>query len=458
MKRKNLLIIVGSVLVFIIIIWIFANPAETGGGTITIEASKGEFVIDVTTTGELEARSSEKIMGPNTMGLRNARIWEVTIEDIVPDGTVVDSGDWVATLDRSDLENKIKDQELEVEKLQTQFVKTQLDTTMTLRTARDELINLEYQLEEKQIVVDQSIYEPPATQRQVKIDLEKTKRTLEQTTENYKLKSEKAKAEMKEVTANLAKAQRKLDEFNKVKEEFVVRAPKSGMVNYKKGWDGKKQGVGARVSTWENVVATLPNLSAMNSKTYVNEIDISKVSVGQQAEIEVDAFPGKRLTGVVHTVANMGEQLNNSNAKVFEVIIQVDGYDSILRPSMTTKNRIITEVLESQVYVPIECVQANDSINYVYKGSKKQQVIPGKSNENDIVILAGLEEGDEIYLEPPANAEKWSVRLLDDKVIAQYQQMEEVKEASDKNKMRSQEDRANTKGKGRRGKGRPQGK
>jgi multidrug efflux pump subunit AcrA (membrane-fusion protein) len=457
MKRKNLLIILGSVLVFIIIIWIFANPAETGGGTITIEAQKGDFVIDVTTTGELEARSSEKIKGPNSIGLRNARIWEVTIEDIVPDGTVVDSGDWVATLDRSVLEDKIKDQELEVEKLQTQFVKTQLDTTMTLRTARDELVNLEYSLEEKQIVVDQSIYEPPATQRQAKIELEKTKRTLNQAIENYKLKTEKAKAEMMEVSANLAKAQRRLDEFLKLQSEFIVKAPKSGMVNYKKGFDGKKQGVGSRVGSWENVVATLPNLSAMNSKTYVNEIDISKVSVGQTTEIEVDAFPGKKLTGVVHTVANMGEQLENSNAKVFEVVIQVDGYDSILRPSMTTKNRIITEVLESQVYVPIECVQANDSINYVYRGSKKQQVIPGKSNENDIVILAGLEEGDKVYLEPPANAEKWSFRFLDDNVIVQYQQKEEVKQEGKKQEIKKQDEQSKN-GEGRKGKRKPQGK
>lgn len=418
MKRKNLFILLGAVLVFVAVLWIFAKPADTVGGTIKVEAAKGEFIIDVTTTGELEARSSEKIMGPNPIGLRNARLWQLRIEDIVPDGTVVDSGDWVATLDRSDLENKIRDQELEVEKLQTQFVKTQLDTTMTLRTARDELINLEYALEEKQIIVDQSIYEPPATRRQVKIDLEKAQRSLDQALENYKLKSEKAKADMKEVTANLAKAQRELDEFMILKKEFVVKAPKAGMVNYKKGWDGKKQGVGAQISTWENVVATLPNLSAMNSKTYVNEIDISKVQVGQSAEIEVDAFPGKRLTGLVHSVANMGEQLSNSNAKVFEVIIQVDGFDSILRPSMTTKNRIITEVMESVLYVPIECVQANDSINYVYKNSRRQQIIPGKSNENDIIILAGLEEGDEIYLQPPADADEWSMSLLDESVVA----------------------------------------
>ena len=413
MKRKNIYILLGSLIVIIILAWIFSGTDDTTSGTIKVEVQKGQFIIDVTTTGELEARSSENIMGPNTMALRNARIWQLIIEDIVPDGTVVDSGDWVATLDRSDLENKIRDQDLEVEKLQTQFTKTQLDTTMTMRSARDELINLEYNLEEKKIVMDQSIYEPPATQRQVKIDYEKTKRTLEQAIENYDLKYQKARAEMREVSANLAKAQRKLDEFINLMKDFTIKAPKSGMVNYKKNWDGKKQGVGAQFSSWENVVATLPNLSAMNSKTYVNEIDISKVNVSQKTEIEVDAFPGKVFSGKVVEVANMGEQLRNSNAKVFEVIIHIDGYDSILRPSMTTKNRIITKVIDDALFVPIESVHSDDSISYVYKSSRKHQVLPGKSNENDIIILAGLDKGDEVYLEAPSNAESWSVKYFE---------------------------------------------
>lgn len=420
MKRKNTFIIIGSALILIVLIWYFSSPAELEGSSIKVEAKTGEFIIDVTTTGELEARSSEMIMGPNSMGLRNARIWNLRIEDIIPDGTVVDSGDWVATLDRSDLENKIQDQELELEKLQTQFVQTQLDTTMTLRAARDELINLEYTLEEKQIVVDQSIYEPPATQRQVRIDLEKTQRTLKQSIENYDLKTQKAVADMQEVTTNLTKAQRKLDEFNRLKGEFVVMAPKSGMVNYKRSYDGKKQGVNAQFSVWENIVATLPNLSAMNSKTYVNEIDISKVNVGQYADIEIDAFPGKKFKGQVSEVANMGEQLPNSNAKVFEIVLHIDGFDSILRPSMTTKNRIITEVIDSVVYVPIETVFANDSMTFVYHRSKKQQVIPGKSNENDIIILAGLEKGDKVYLQPPVNADKWDFKLLDPQLVEKY--------------------------------------
>ncbi len=409
--KKNYLYILGAV-VFIVVVWYFTKAPVTGTRVIKVPVKSGKFVVSVTTTGELEARSNEKIHGPNPSGLRNARIWQYRIEKIVPDGTVVDSGQWVANLDRSDLENKIKDQELNVEKLRTQYTKTQLDTAMTLRDARDALINMKYSVEDKQIVVDQSIYEPPATKRQVKLELQKAERTYKQAKDNYVLKSEKAKADMKEVEAGLHKAVRKQNELNKLKSEFVVYAPKAGMVIYKRSWDGKKQGVGAQISTWNNVVAILPDLSAMNSHTYVNEIDISKVKKGQKAIVSTDAFPDKKFNGVVTEVANMGQQMKNSNAKVFEVIIQLAGHDSVLRPSMTTKNRIITETIDSALFVPIECVHNNDSLSFVYMDHRKQQVVTGKSNDEDIVIRAGLKKGEEVYLYPPEGAGKWKMHFL----------------------------------------------
>jgi|AntAceMinimDraft_8_1070364.scaffolds.fasta_scaffold00243_1 hypothetical protein len=453
MKRNNKIILSLSFIVLVTLIWYFSSSSVETTNTISIEVKKGTFVIDVTTTGELEARSSENIKGPNPNALRNARIHRYMIEDIVPDGTVVDSGQWVATLDRSDLQNKITDQELEVEKLETQFVKTQLDTTLTLRAARDELINLKFTLEEKQIVVDQSIYEPPATQRQVKIDLDKTRRTLTQNIENYSIKHQKSEADMREVATNLQKARRVLNEYNNLKKEFIVLAPKSGMVNYKRDWNGKKQGVGAQVSMWENVVATLPNLSAMNSRTYVNEIDISRVRTGQKTEIQVDAFPERKFTGEVFEVANMGEQMRNSNAKVFEVIIHVNGFDSILRPSMTTKNSIITEIIDSVLFVPIESVNIVDTINFVYTIHNRKQVIPGKTNETSIIIYEGLEEGDEVYLIPPDGADEWTLELLDESVIEKYKTKDEIKVEKKKPDMPVNPNKK--KGKGRKGNKKP---
>lgn len=351
-------------------------------------------------------------MGP--AGMREARIWQVQISDIVPEGTLVDSGQYVASLDRSEITNRMKDLESELEKLESQFIKTKLDTSMDMRAAREELINLKYALEERNITVEQSIYEPPATQRQAKIDLDKAKRAFEQAEKNYKLRSDKANANMQEVSASYTQAQRRLEQIKEVLNGFTVTAPKAGMVIYKRNWDGSKMGVGSTLGAWENVVATLPNLKDMISKTYVNEIDISKIKTGQKVQISVDAFPERKYTGLVTEVANIGEQMRNSNAKVFEVKIKVNEYDSILRPSMTTKNIINTSVIPKVMFIPIESVHNSDSVTYVYMSSKKikQQIKTGATNENQIIVTKGLKKGDEVYLSPPEDAVDWKLNKL----------------------------------------------
>lgn len=407
MKKKKW-IIIGIAVIMIFVLWFFVGRSNKVNETVLVTVKKGNFDINVTTTGELDAKSSQEIYGPE--GLRTIGIWQVKISELIPDGTVVDSGDFVATLDRTEISNRIKDVQTELEKLESQLTRTRLDTTLELRSARDELINLKFGMEERQITLDQSKYEPPASIRQAEIDLQKAQRNYEQAVQNYKLKYSKSKATIGEVTASYDQSRRKFDNLMKVLNDFTIKAPKAGMVIYKRDWDGKKQGVGATVNAWNNVVATLPNLKKMISKTYINEIDISKVKVGQKVRIGVDAFPEKKFTGQVTEVANIGEQMRGTNAKVFEVKILVNEYDSILRPAMTTKNTIITAVVPNVLFIPIECMHTSDTITFVYKesGTKivKQQVKAGASNENEIIITNGLDEKDKVYLLPPENADK----------------------------------------------------
>ncbi|MFO7614153.1 MAG: efflux RND transporter periplasmic adaptor subunit [Bacteroidales bacterium] len=423
MKKSRIYLISLVAILIIVLIWIFSGTGPDKEVTIKVPVKYGKFDIVVTTTGELEAKSSEKIMGP--VNLRDFRIWQIKIEDIIPDGTVVDSGNYIASLDRTELVNKLKDQELEIEKLTTQFTKTQLDTTLDLRTARDNLINLKYALEERQIVVDQSIYEPPATQRQARIELERAQRNYEQAVENYQVKLQKAMADMQEINTAMRKARSEYAKMGSILDQFTIYAPKSGMVIYRRNWDGQKQGIGSSVSVWDPVVAELPNLREMKSKTYVNEIDISKVRTGQPVRIGVDAFPDKRFTGIVTEVANIGQQLPNSNAKVFEVIIEVNEYDTVLRPAMTSKNEILTASIDSVCYIPLDCVQSNDTMSYVYASNARKQVILGQSNENEVIIRAGLSSGEEIYLVPPSNAESYRLIRLPRETLDKYKQEEE---------------------------------
>ena len=430
MTRKTTLIVIGViVLITAIVFFLFSKPKKNA--PITAKVKWGTFPIEVTTMGELIAKSSEKIYGPQ--GLRQIQIWQAKIQDIIPDGTVVDSGQYVATLDRTEISNKIKDEETNLEKLESQLTKTRLDTSLELRNARDELINLKYSLEEKKITLEQSKYEPPATIRQVEIDLEKGQRAFDQSEKNYKLRLEKAIATMQEVTASYNQAQRKLKQMVEVLNQFTILAPKAGMVIYRRNWDGNKMGVGATVNAWDNIVAELPDLSEMISKTYVNEIDISKVKTGQPVNIGIDAFPEKKFTGKVIEVANIGEQLQNTNTKVYEVRNLVNEFDSILRPAMTTKNIIITNVIDSVMFLPLEAIFNNDSFVFVYKtdGSSviKHQILVGQSNENEIIVQTGLKEGDEVLLVPPEDSDKIKMEKLSKDIL------DLIKEKSPKKKL-----------------------
>jgi hypothetical protein len=155
----------------------------------------------------------------------------------------------------------------------------------------------------------------------------------------------------------------------------------------------------------------------MISKTYVNEVDVRKVKPGQPVEIGLDAYPDKKLTGVVTKVANVGEQRPNSDAKVFQVDVVISRSDPSLRPAMTTSNKIVTSLVEDALFVPLECLHSQfDSITYVFTrqglNTFKQEVMIGLTNANDAVLLAGVSEGDRVFLSVPSGLEDSQVDLL----------------------------------------------
>lgn len=412
MKKKYTIIVI--IIAILLATFLIFKKNSKNEEIVTVPVNKGEFVISVTTTGELEAKNSVKIYGPQ--GLRKLQVYKIKVNDLVPEGTLVDSGEYVAQLDKSDVLDKLKDLENEVEKFKSQFIKTKLDTTLELRRLRDELQNLKYMMEEREIELEQSKYEPPATIRQAKISLEKAERDYMQTKSNYNLELEKAVANMAEVQASLSQNERKLSNTVKILDDFTIYAPQSGMVIYERNWEGTVK-TGSTINVWSNVVATLPDLSEMISKTYVNEIDISKIHKDQEVRVSIDAFPDKEFSALVTEVANIGQQMQSSDAKVFEVKIELKEADAILRPAMTTKNEIITDVFQDEIYIPLEAVFIDNGKKYVFKSSgnrlRKQEVITGKSNDNEIIIQKGLTADDKVSLTIPQNADKMSIQELD---------------------------------------------
>lgn len=436
MKKK--IFVFCGVFAAVIALIVFNKSISKKGETSSFAVvKKGVFEITVINSGELLAEKSIDIKGPeigmgsnqgsqsgNRGGGGNTRsigvdmhAMDLKIQDIVPEGTIVNKGDYIAQLDRSSYSNSLKD---EIEKLKTYQNNVDmkiLDTAVVLTNQRDDIKTQRFVVEEAQINLEQSKYEPPAIIRKSALNLDKAKRALDQRIRGYSLLKAQNLADITHQKLRLSRQTRLVDDLQEFISRFTITAPASGMVLYKKDRMGNKRKAGSTINPFDRVIATLPDLSSMISKVYVNEIEISKVRPGQNVIINVDAFPQKNYSGTVSSIANVGEVLPNSDSKMFEVQIKLNGSDPALRPSMTTGNKIIIRTYNDVIFIPSECVQTGaDSIPFVYaRNNTKNIVMLGEANEKNVIVEQGLKAGENIYLIQPENPEKF--RLIGEDLI-----------------------------------------
>lgn len=391
---------------------------------IFVRPERGAFEVVVGTGGELRARNSYRVMGPRAA--MNVGIFSLRILDMVPEGTYVQEGDYVAQLDLTDLHTRMQDVELDVKSIESRLEQAQLDSSLTLNQTRFSIQNLEFQLEEREIELEQSIYESPAVQRQARIDLERTQRQLEQERQNLQTRTRQAEARMREILAERNNRLNLLRQINELEEAFTIRAPREGMVvNIRTRW--ARVTMGSNVNIQNPAIAEMPDFGSMESVTYINEVDIRSIERGQPVTVYLDAEPDKVLSGVVSSVANIGEQRSGTDARVFEVVVEINEYDPELRPSMTTRNDIMVQSEDDALYIPLETVHRVDEYHYVFRKNRRgglimQQVILGAINRDHAIALAGVADDDELLISMAPDYSEMQRTMLPEEEIEKYRE------------------------------------
>ena len=403
------------VIPIVVVLYFFLNRKSTDSN-ITAKVRKGSFRDVVNNSGELQAENTVYISAP--ADLQTNQIFdEIKIQDMAAEGSRVKEGEYIAALDPAVVNKRISDAQLSLEKANSNVGQTALDTALTLREARDQMANLQFQMEQKKLALDLSKYEPPATIRQAEIDLEKSQRDFVQMKENYKIKQQQAGAKMFGATREVEVLHVNIGKLEDLRNRFTIKAPKNGLLVYISDWaSGGKKKTGSVVRSWDPRVAMLPDLSSMLSKVFINEVDISKIHKDQKVTMGLDAFPEMKMEGVVKTVANIGETRPGATAKVFEVNIKLNKVDSILKPGMTTSNNILISEIPNKLIIPLEAVFAEGNTSFVYlrngNSVEKKQVKLGKSNDEEVIVEKGLAEGEIVYLSAPETAKEQKITIL----------------------------------------------
>jgi len=184
-----------------------------------------------------------------------------------------------------------------------------------------------------------------------------------------------------------------------------VVAPASGTVVSVNIEEGEIVTSGSVSYTAGTTLMTIADLSVMQIKAGVNEVDIGKIENGQTVDIDVDAYPNATFSGVISHVAPAAR--NEDGVKIFDVEITITDNDPRLKPGMTANIEIQGDHAESVVTVPIEAVFRKDGgyVVYVFDGSEnepvRRDVEVGVSNIESAEVESGLSEGESVALYDP---------------------------------------------------------
>jgi Cu(I)/Ag(I) efflux system membrane fusion protein len=148
---------------------------------------------------------------------------------------------------------------------------------------------------------------------------------------------------------------------------------------------------------------SLPELEAMQVTSQVGEMDVHLVQVGQAAEIRLEAFPGPVFHGIVTDIAPMANELEDApSVSVFEMVIDVEEQDKRLAPGMSASVKIIVESQADVLLLPLVAVFQRGERHVVYRrdptGFETVEVEIGNDNGLEVLVLSGLQEGDEVSL------------------------------------------------------------
>lgn len=219
------------------------------------------------------------------------------------------------------------------------------------------------------------------------------KARLAQVQQSFQQDLKVAQADLAAARARLATTQVNLD-------YATVRAPISGVVSSVSTQEGETVAASLSAPTFITIV----DLSRLQVDDFVDETDIGRVKLGQEATFTVDAYPGRTFLGRVDAIQPSAKIVDD--VVYYDVVIKIlVKYQGLLKPEMTATVSIVTGVRSNALTVPAEAVRQRGGRGLVYlrEGDqvRSQPVLVGWSEAGRVEILKGLQEG-QVVIVPKA--------------------------------------------------------
>jgi HlyD family secretion protein len=418
------------------IVWFSINQANKG--VVTVQTAKvtklDSLVSQVTASGEIKPTTYTNITAQGF-----GRITEI----LVKEGDHIKKGDKLLLQDNVQANADVQAQDAAIDSTQSgvqaaeaSFNATQSDLTM--QEANLEKAKLDFER-------GQGLYKDGLIAKQ---DFDQRKTTYDAavaTVAASRARMLAQKAQLGQVRSQLTQGKAVLVHTKDVLSKTTYVSPINGIVSYLPVRMGEYVVPGIQNATG-SFLMTLSDMSVVTSEVKVDETDIVNVKIGQDADVTIDAVPGKVFKGKVTEIGSQAvlrtsglattqSTTSNQEAKDFKVVVTLENPPENLRPGLSTTAKIKTAERKGVVAIPIQAlaVRSRKDLEEAAKNAKKGSnvtlaappppapgdpkkdevqgifVVTGKkavfrpvdtgiSGVTDIEITKGLQTGDEIVV------------------------------------------------------------
>ena len=358
--------------------------------TDNVMASENKLSVEVY-KAELKDRMSgdtyKSTLEAYEQGIISSKISAKVTKVVVENGQYVNEGDTIAVLDDQDIQNSIKTAtaQLEVNEKQVNSAEQQLNSTQT------SLEKLKINVDDAQRNYDRekALFDAGAVSQS---ELDASEKALNTSKADYnsgqanieisKASIESAKASVEAQKVNIEKLQNDLN-------NVVIKAPISGVISEKNVNVGQIINQGA-------VLAKINDISYVFATIQVPQEKINDIKVGKPAEVTLEDNNTVH-NGTLDSIDLSGD----STLRVFNCKIKMENSNKELLPGEYAKvNFSNTENNNKVITIPVSSLAGSEGDYYVFINdngvASKVSVDIGDADENNVEIISGVKEGDEI--------------------------------------------------------------
>lgn len=375
-------------------------------------ARRADFVISIRVRGEIKSARSTILRAPQAPGLR--------IVHLASQGSEVKKGDVVVEFDPVQQQQNVIQQTLQVQSIEGSI--DQLKATQAINNGADALTKMtsEYGVESSKLDASKAEVIDAIDGEKFRIAVGVQEGSLQQVKATINAHLVGNVADDVRLNQQRDKALKDLHTANSYLGMMQLRAPSDGVVNLltnfrSAGTFGQtpppfKEGD----TVWNGAeIVEIPDLSELYIDLKLGEVDRGKLQLGQPVRIRVDAIPDKEFTAKLDYVSPIAVLVFRGGAtaeKTFPAHATLTNLDPRLSPGMSASAEVIVQREPHRLLIPIRASFDRDGKPIVYRQQGNSfKVVPievGSRNDDDIVVLSGLKEGDIVTLESPAEAAK----------------------------------------------------